>query len=206
MEWLPLVEAIPNDLPCNRHPLGFVHIELTPVASLKSGERLRVHYWPQAGANADQIGTLHDHVWSLASVVAVGSLRDRTYVPMADPAGAFDGTRVVYGEDRNEFVPAGTFNLTFDRETHVGGGAVYRIPSRRVHDTTVVEAPAVTFVLAQDDPDALAKGPLILQARGQLGVGTEVRQPFHCAEALALIRTCIASADSRTATSQSAEL
>ena len=190
IEWLSLIaflEARSTRLQCTRHPLGFLHLELSPVASLRDGERLRLHYWPHEGSNPDAIGTLHDHVWTLASVVAAGRLRDRTFGVVPDPDGTYRGATVEYGSAANHFTDCGRFELTFERELLVGPGEIYRIPSRTVHDSEVIDAPAVTFVLAEDDEDAATKGPLLLQA-GTSGTGTAVRDPVDCAAALSLVR------------------
>lgn len=185
---LLLIESRSHELLCSRHPLGFLHIELTPIVQLNAGERLRLHYWPSLGANADAIGSLHDHVWHLASVVAAGRLRDRTLRPVRDPEGDYEGTRVDYSNQGNAFVREGMFSLTFEREIVVGPNMVYRVPSRVVHDSSVVEAPAVTFVLARDDDRAASDGPLILQRPGGRSEGTAVRSPFDVTKALKLVR------------------
>lgn len=193
VDWLSLAKTIPSNLPCTRHPLGFLHIELTSIASLYDGERLRLHYWPKSGSNADEIGSLHDHVWSLASAVAAGGLRDRTYQPVPASSGEFIGTRVFYGASRNEFSKEGTLDLSFERELTIGPDEIYRIPSRVVHDTEIVDAPAVTFVFSKDDPDASERGPLILQPHGHADSGTEVREPYDCGKALSLVEERLAA-------------
>jgi hypothetical protein len=190
IDWLSLmnyVEARSGQLRCTQHPLGFVHIELTPVAPLRDTERLRLHYWPHAGSSPDEAGTLHDHVWKLASVVAAGTLCDRTFRVVPDTAGTYKGIAVEYGHSSNRFTDCGRFELAVERELVVQPGQIYRIPSRTVHDSEVVDAPAVTFVLAEDDQDATTKGPLILQA-GTSGSGTAVRESVHCAAVLSLVR------------------
>lgn len=191
VDWEALVHSIQaraHEITCSRHPLGFLHVELTPIVELESHERLRLHLWPKLGTNADAIGSLHDHVWHLASVVAAGRLKDRTLRPVPDPDGDFEGIRVHYSNRGNTFVRAGMFSLTFEREIVVGPNAVYRVPSRVVHDSSVVDAPAVTFVLARDDDRAASDGPLILQRPGGLVGGTAVRSPFDTTKALEIVQ------------------
>lgn len=190
IDWSRLVASIAGGgdlLECSRHPLGFLHVELSPLFNLAPNERLRLHYWPTAGANADSIGSLHDHVWNLASVVAAGSLLDRTFTPVASIDGEYEGTRVFYGQGANQFLTDGFYDLHFERELTIGPNQVYRVPSRTVHDSSVVTAPAVTFVLAQDDEAAAHFGPLILQRRDLEGKGTAVRETFDLDEALRLV-------------------
>lgn len=191
LDWEALVLSVQsraNEILCKRHPLGFLHVDLTPIAELGPSERLRLHFWPTLGSNADAIGSLHDHVWHLSSVVAAGSLRDRTLRPVRDPEGRYEGIRVNYLDQGNAFVKEGKFALAFDREIVVGPNSVYRVPSRVVHDSSVVEAPAVTFVLARDDDRAAVDGPLILQRLGGQTVGTAVREPFEVSAALELVK------------------
>ena len=190
IDWLSIVdllEANSDQVTCTRHPLGFVHLEITSIAPVEKGERLRLHYWPREGSNADEIGALHDHVWDLASVVAAGRLRDRTFRLVSNERGKYRGSVVVYGTSTNHFADRGRFELAFEREIVVAPGEIYRIPSRTVHDSEIVEAPAVTFVLARDDENAATMGPLVLHA-GAGGTGTAVRESFDCGEALVLVR------------------
>jgi hypothetical protein len=199
LDWFQFIEyaeAASPLLQCTRHPLGFLHVELTPIAPLYPGERLRLHYWPHMGANPDEIGSLHDHVWKLASAVAVGGLRDRTFKAVPDQRGHYRGSAVEYGERANRFVDRGRFSLTFERELKVGPGDIYRIPARTLHDSEVVDAPAVTFVLATDDELAATNGPLILHTEAAQ-TGTTVRQPFDASEALSLVRRRLEAAASR---------
>ena len=195
-DWEELVASIQaraDELACSRHPLGFLHVELTPIVDLEPRERLRLHFWPSVGANADAIGSLHDHVWDLASVVAAGQLTDRTLRPKPDLEGDFEGIRVSYSDQGNTFAREGRFSLAFERETVVGRNMVYRVPSRVVHVSSIDQEPTVTFVLARDDDRAAADGPLILQRRGEQGEGTTVRTPFDVTEALKLVKARVGS-------------
>ena len=58
IDWESLVASIEsraNEVVCSRHPLGFLHVELTPIVELAASERLRLHYWPNLGSSADAI-------------------------------------------------------------------------------------------------------------------------------------------------------
>ena len=112
---------------------------------------------------------------------------------MSDPEGDFEGFRVNYSDQGNTFVRQGMFSLTFEREIVVECNSVYRVPSRVVHDSSVVEAPAVTFVLARDDDRAASDGPLVLQRPGRRSEGTAVRSPFDVTKALELVRARVRS-------------
>lgn len=191
VDWASVVNAIEqgaDEISCTRHPLGFLHLELTPLVEVDQGERFRLHYWPNAGTNADAIGSLHDHVWHLSSIVAAGHLQDRTLRPILDDSGDYDGIRITYSDKGNSFRPIGRFSLSFERELTVRPGSIYRVPARVIHDSAVLEAPSVTFVLARDDEIALSVGPLVLQRRGGLIHGTPTRVPVDVASAVKMIR------------------
>jgi hypothetical protein len=179
---LQLVDEVTGNLEvlaAFRHPLGFLHVELTPLLRLPRAERLRLHIWPSTSYLGDPAGNIHDHTWSLTSVVLRGSLRDRNYEPIPCERGAYTGTRVVYGE-QNAFVDDSRYSLEKVADRTVVPGQVYKVPARVVHRTDVTTAQTVTVVLAEETQDERG-GPLLLHRDGAV-VGTSVRARVSTAE------------------------
>lgn len=181
---LRLVESIRESVShvrAFRHPLGFIHVDLTGLIDLEHGERFRFHIWPQVHYAGDAAGNVHDHTWNLTSLVVYGELRDRNFRPAASPDGDFTATRVQYGKV-NYFEPAGRYDLRLVNDRVVGAGNVYTIAARLVHETSVLQAPSITLVRSkEDEQDA---GPLIFSNDGQVPRGTGVRQQLSHSELL----------------------
>jgi hypothetical protein len=165
--------SAPKQVKAERHPIGFLHIELTPLVPVEKFERLRFHVWPASMRQEDEAGSVHDHIWDLTSVVIHGELRDRNYAPDPSPFGRFHGSRVAYGE-RNEFEDAGRYNLELVNDRRVASGGVYKIPPRIVHTTEIIGSPTMTMVLANERPDGTGTGPLLLN-RSTVPIGTAFR-------------------------------
>lgn len=163
-----LTEALSNRdrISAWRHPLGFIHVELTDVVDAHPDERLRLHIWDNADGVRDDFGTLHDHVWNLRSAVLVGALRDDLFLAEPDPDGPYRGARVRYGAS-NSAAESSRFRLTSvgSREICAPGG--YEIPAGVIHMSTVDVVPTVTLVLGTDDPVRMVGGPLVLSAGPQ---------------------------------------
>ncbi len=95
-----------------KHPLGFIHAELTPLVSgLPEGARARLHIWTDPFYISDELGLVHDHTWALKSCVLTGSLIDVALAPMAAPDGDYTGFRVSYGT-ANQFHFEGRWHLS----------------------------------------------------------------------------------------------
>lgn len=173
-------------IPVTRHPLGFVHYDLSGVANLPSKGFARLHIWDQTIAPTDPAGNIHDHTWHLTSAILVGALRDRTFTPRPNPKGSLSAVRVRYGKT-NDFLPAGRYDLVGLTDRVFTKGEIYRIPSRVVHESEPLEQPTVTFVVGVPDASAAVSGPLILSRFAQVPAGTAIREAISQKEALALL-------------------
>lgn len=175
-------------IPVTKHPLGFVHYDLSQLADLPSGGFARLHIWDRELATPDPAGNIHDHTWHLTSAVLAGSLRDRTYLPCANAQGALTAVQVRYGET-NSFERAGRYDLVPQSDRVVRKGDIYTIQSRIVHESEPLENPTVTFVVGIPDANAAVSGPLILSRSANVSAGTAKREAVGQAEALRLLET-----------------
>lgn len=158
---LDVIEAEADVLAAWRHPLGFIHVELTDHVKTAPGQRLRFHIWDNEMGARDDLGDWHDHVWHLTSWVLVGQLVDTTYEPVPHPTGDFVGSRVRYGESISSSA-AGRFDLALISQRNVFAGTIYTIPSGVVHKSEVAVVPSATLLLSVDEPSAVERGPLVL--------------------------------------------
>lgn len=175
------VIAVSPKLTMQRHPLGFIHIELTSLVPVGAGERLRLHIWDTDAGVVDDLGDLHDHVWALHSLVLDGELTDSTYEAIADAQGPFWGSRVKYGA-LNSSEPDARYRLDLLDRRRISAGTVYRIPSGVIHASQVTKVPSVTLLLAVDDPHRKERGPLVLSRVGAHGHATAARPAVSVGE------------------------
>ena len=169
-----LIGLLP-EVPVTLHPLGFVHFELTKALEIQNDERVRVHLWNPILSPPDKAGNVHDHTWHLKSGVLHGRLENKNFRPIEDASGPLSGSRVSYGT-RNSFTEAGNYRLQLLDETVVSAGETYSIPSRIVHESTLLSAQALTLVISKPDELALELGPLLLSAGPASPLGTEHRE------------------------------
>lgn len=156
-----------------KHPLGFIHAELTPLLpGLPEGTRARLHIWMDFFYASDELGLIHDHIWALKSCVLTGALIDVTLAPTAAPDGEYAGFRVIYGA-ANQFRPEGRWRLTERARRHIGAGQVYSLPPRVVHRTEVASFPLVTLLVTVDENDG-GPGPIVYSRRAE-STGTNIR-------------------------------
>jgi hypothetical protein len=151
IEARPLVAAIGTampTIPVTRHPLGFYHFDLS--AWVGAPYRLRFHLWPSAGElQPDDLGLIHDHTWSLRSLVVIGDLIDIDYEGHQDANGRYFAVEARY--DDAVIAPTGKrYSLQQVRERHVAAGEIYDLPPGVLHRTRVTEHPTATFVLAEE--------------------------------------------------------
>lgn len=187
---LLVIEEIVSNLdriPATAHPLGFIHFDLALVSKQSPGTMVRLHIWDRRLTSPDDAGNIHDHTWELTSLVMLGSLRDKNFVPVHDSDGSFRGTRVIYGQT-NEFEDAGRFQLRAQSDSVHRAGAVYSIPSRIVHESDPIGQPTVTLVIGTPDENAATLGPLILSRGAIAPKGTPSRRPVSKAEAELVLR------------------
>jgi len=140
------VEA--GELPARRHPIGFLHIDMSALGGAPPGVDYRLHLWTEISPRADGLGTIHDHVWALASAVLIGDLEDVNFVARASPNGGDAFVRVSYTPEGNDFVPAGSYELSEDRRRAVAAPMVYRLDAGCLHTTEVLSFPTMTLVVA----------------------------------------------------------
>ncbi len=179
-----------------RHPLGFIHAELTELLDEQAaGLRVRLHMWTVPCPRSDALGLVHDHMWELKSCVLVGGLTDLAIEAVPDERGSHDAVRVTYGSE-NDFTHEGRFNLKEVRRRHVGAGRVYQIPSRRIHETVIETAPVVTLLVSQNDPPG-SPGPLVYSPHPAEAPGTAVRAAISASEMAATLRELSFTADGR---------
>lgn len=174
-----------------RHPLGFVHAELTGLVSeIPDGVRVRVHVWTDITSGDDALGLIHDHVWRLASLVLIGQLADVTIEAVPDPQGSHDAIRVTYGK-MNEFTCEGRVGLKEVDRRYVTAGQIYRLPSRSIHETLIIRAPVATLLVTQDDPLGRT-GPIVYAPHSAEPLGVAIREPVSPEEVSVLFKTVAA--------------
>jgi hypothetical protein len=165
-----------------RHPLGFIHFDLSPLVNLPSGSSLRLHSWDAGKHFVDAAGSLHDHTWDLTSWVIEGEIRNTTFLPRFDPMGAYSAAQVEYGEV-NEFRSVGRYSLDNGVSQNYQSGTVYRMPSRVVHNSELISVRATTLVLSDQGAGFAQAGPIILSRDKDPSEGTAVRHKLPSAEA-----------------------
>ncbi|MGW1208056.1 hypothetical protein ACWD5F_00295 [Streptomyces sp. NPDC002499] len=193
-ELLNYISAKIEEIDVSRHPLGFIHAELSSLVYLREGQRVRLHIWNDFVPDVDNLGFVHDHAWNLTSAVLLGELTDVSLEAVPDDAGSHQGTRVNYGPV-NTFTPARRYDLRERSRRHVKAGQVYRIPSRKIHRTEVTALPLVTLLFTQDDPPD-SPGPMIFSPFPSTSSGTGVREKLSPAEAVSLLKQVAESAAS----------
>lgn len=180
-----ITESI-HRVPTTLHPLGFVHFDLTNLAALDDGSFARFHIWDPKLSPPDAGGSIHDHTWGLKSLVLRGKLRNCNYRPLPDQDGPFAATRVIYGRE-NSFVPVGRYSLELVSDRTLRELDTYSIPSRLVHESTLLSSVAVTFVVGTPDDTANTHGPLLLNHHSQFCSGTSRRERLSDTRGLSLL-------------------
>lgn len=170
-----------DQVPAWTHPLGFVHLELTPIAQVHENERVRMHIWPSHDISPDPLGKVHDHIWRLTSTVLLGALSDHSFRAQAALDGPFDGVRVHYGSE-DKFSIEGRYELEEIECRALERGAIYRLEPGVIHETEIRIRPTATLVLADESKRDPNHGPLILTRRGSGSHGTARRQPLSAPE------------------------
>lgn len=174
-------------IPVTKHPLGFVHYDLSKMSDLPSGGFARLHIWDRELATPDPAGNIHDHTWHLTSAILAGSLRDQTFLPRENTSGALSAAQVLYGQT-NSFEAAGRYDLVPLSDQVFKRGDIYTIPSRIVHESEPLEKPTVTFVVGIPDENAALSGPLVLSRLATtVPKGTARRETVSQGEAVDLL-------------------
>lgn len=175
-----------EDAPATLHPLGFVHFDITKIAELDDDSFVRFHIWDPRLAPLDAGGSIHDHAWHLESLILRGSLRNRNFRPEPRRGGAFAATRVTYGE-KNSFDSKGHYDLKLVADQTLSAFETYSIPSRLVHESTLLSPRAVTLVVGTPDEMADICGPLIFSKDGIPRPGTECRRQLTNEQSLSIL-------------------
>lgn len=140
-----------TNLSATYHPLGFLHVDLTPLVRVGS-DQLRLHVWGEnRQAPIDEFGSIHDHAWNLSSAVLVGQLVDRRLAVEPSPTAAYRMIKVSY-QGQNTPVERGPIDgrwaIQSERRTIVCSPEIYRFSSGEFHATEIPERPVVTLVRA----------------------------------------------------------
>lgn len=172
-------------LTVKRHPLGFLHVDLTPLADVPRMS-VRLHVWTERSLGwSDSLGKQHDHVWSLKSVVLVGALTDIELRAVEDPTGDFRLAEISYGKTEDHAHPlTGRYSIEEVRRRYIPANRVYTLHERRVHMTAVESLPTATLVLAMPAATGapVVLTPLKLDERGQSTARVVVAPPDALAE------------------------
>lgn len=149
----PLLQTVAGmvpDLVVTRHPLGFIHVDLTPFAQLGSDEQLRLHIWTEESArHTDELGLIHDHVWEGKSFMLAGSLTNRLLRATRSPSGRSMLSEVAHmdGEQFVEVIDKDLALKLIDLK-RCDEGNWYFLPRRVIHETRINRYPTATLVLA----------------------------------------------------------
>jgi len=137
------------DIPATRHPLGFVHFELTDLVSLAE-RRVRLHVWtPETSRFKDELGSHHAHTWTLASCVLRGGVRDTQYRPILDSLGEFFVSEIDYISEEARPL-SDRVRLEVVRAIDVAPGRVYYVPDGVPHQTEITSLPTATLLVARE--------------------------------------------------------
>lgn len=186
------VASLAPELDVFRHPLGFLHVELTPVADCPPSQRVRLHVWSDVSNRwKDDLGSIHDHTWELRSLVLLGLLTDVTYEPKESPDGEHVASRVLYEESGTRIQRLeGRFVLRVVAELDVEAGHVYRLPPGTLHTTEVRKLPTATLVVSHETDRGSAS---VFGPRGSPGLGTPQRVPAMRDETDRILEQAISS-------------
>lgn len=167
------VAGICAELAATQHPLGFLHVDLSPLVPCGSA---RLHLWNEEFVGqADPLGRLHDHTWELRSAVLAGSLVDHVLEPSSDPRGPLVAYAVRYGNHANQLERlAGHWRLEEVEARSVGVGSIYSLAAGLVHRTEVSELPTVTLVVPIERG---GPGPRVFASSALKDVGAAPRRP-----------------------------
>jgi len=145
------------------HPTGFV------VAKVEVFERgmLRLHVWPDDDrVFGEPHWPVHDHVFSLQSLVLMGSVFSREHEVVDDPAGTMRRWAVDYGEGRDsQLVPEGNpVSVRAGQPVTTGPGNTYGVAAGRFHTSSVPEGQLAATLVATRATDR--RRPFVLGPRG----------------------------------------
>ena len=149
---LRAVAELVGEIPTTKHPLGFMHFELTSIVGRAPSERVRLHLWSQETREwQDRLGTIHSHTWELNSLVLLGGLKDTVYEAVENGAGKYRAVEVTYGPSGPESKPTGDlFELRGASVREVTASHAYRLPAGTLHGSEPLAVPTVTLLHARE--------------------------------------------------------
>jgi hypothetical protein len=151
-EVIESVAALLEQVAVFRHPLGFLHFELTPLVVTTGSPRIRLHIWSETSLGwRDSLGLIHDHTWELRSLLLVGALTDVVLEAQTTPGGKFVGSRVRYSEAGTTIRRMdGSFHIREVQRRSVAPIHAYHLPPGSLHRTEVLGFPTATLVVATE--------------------------------------------------------
>lgn len=170
-------EALGQDL--KLHPLGFYYAS----EPLDHNRQFRFHLWPLDWSTPEQEKhrELHDHLYSLNSLVIAGALRHETFEVVQDENGPYEICRVEYGSSGSGVHGTATYGVEeiVTSGAHVSGCA-YRLRPGTFHRVTPLKLPSATLVLT--DVESGPRQARVLVRRGVCATQTFARAPLRAHE------------------------
>lgn len=182
LEVLKIVESDLDVVPASDHPLGFLHFELSELAHVTSGGRLRLHVWDEESPGPDELGLYHDHTWALRSLVLAGGLQDSVYSVAYNPAGSTEEVMIQYGSEIHRSTNNRRADLELLEARRVYAGARYAVEAGQVHSTATLLRPTVSLVMTSPTASTTAR---VFAPPGRFGGGPSVRPSVSPDEARA---------------------
>jgi hypothetical protein len=193
LEVLGVMHSDLDFMPITDHPLGFLHFELSDLAQLSGGIRLRLHVWEEGSHGPDELGLYHDHTWALRSLVLEGGLQDSVYSVDYNPLGSTEEVMIQYGSDVHRTTKNRRVDLQLLASRQFHAGARYTVDAGQVHATTTLLRPTVTLVLTSP---TLSKTARVFAPPGGFVGGPSTRPSVSPNEASArLARVLCASSE-----------
>lgn len=148
------VDLLASGVPVYRHPLGFLHLELTEFLSPShSFDRARLHFFEQDYRRFSYTPSeAHSHRWHLKSCILLGTLVNATYDFVSEDEGGLIEGYVDYqpeGHDRL-FPRSRSGSVQVKSMSRHDRGAVYCQEPDVLHTTAVESTVAATLLLAKD--------------------------------------------------------
>lgn len=172
LEVLKVVESDLDVVPASDHPLGFLHIELSGMAELTGGRRLRLHVWDEESPGPDELGLYHDHTWALRSLVLAGGLQDSLYSVAYNAAGSTEEVMIEYGSEIQRSTESRRADLGLLVTRQMYAGARYTVDAGIVHSTATLLRPTVTLVMTSLTASKTAR---VFAPPGGFGGGPSIR-------------------------------
>lgn len=149
---LPYVEITRQVLNCvpiisaqqaYEHPNGFLVFDLAQVDQLQ----LRLHIW-DSNTLGQKAHSIHDHTYSVESIVIDGCIRQTTWSTGAENDQRFAEFEVDYLGEASTMKPTGrTLTVSPDAVDVFRAGTRYNLPEGVFHSVEVLEVPSATLFL-----------------------------------------------------------